>query len=315
MDKNTPAVSVVGGDARQTEVARLFVEAGADVRAAGVPGAEALAGATLCTSLDAALEGAALAVAPVQGEGPDGLIYSAASAAPPLRLTRSNLSAMAPCACLGIGIGNPRLQALCAEAGVRLLAYRERDEFAILNAIPSAEGAIAVAMHRLDRTLHGSEAVVLGFGRTGAVLCRALSGLGARVTAVARRPEHLARAVAEGYQPCAFERLRTVLPRADVIFNTVPVRVLDRDLLSEVRAGCPILDLASAPGGADFGTAAELGVDAMLLPGLPGKVAPRSAGRYVFDVVLDLVRSTGASWTHALAPAHPDAESAPTRRR
>lgn len=288
IDRITP-VAVVGGDRRQVEVARLFVDDGADVRVVGVPDAARVRRATVCTSLEDALDGAALVVGPVQGETADGWIPSEDAAAS-LRFSRANLSRLRTGANLCIGIGTPRLAALCDEVGVRLLPYRDRDDFAILNAIPSAEGAILYAMQRTERTLHGGEALVLGFGRTGAVLCRALHGLGARVTAAARRPEHLARAVAEGYRPCAFGRLNGVLERADVIFNTVPARVLGLEQLRRVRRECPILDLASAPGGVDFEVARQLGLDAALLPGLPGRVAPLSAGRYVHDVVVGMVR-------------------------
>jgi len=40
-----------------------------------------------------------------------------------------------------------------------------------------------------------------------------------------------------------------------------------------------IIDIASAPGGVDYGAAERLGRKAILAPSLPGKVAPRSAGQ------------------------------------
>jgi dipicolinate synthase subunit A len=42
---------------------------------------------------------------------------------------------------------------------------------------------------------------------------------------------------------------------------------------------CFVLDLASTPGGTDFDAAEELGIDAVLAPGLGGR-APKTAGTY-----------------------------------
>lgn len=60
----------------------------------------------------------------------------------------------------------------------------DMDEMAILNSVPTAEGAIMMAMQELPITIHGSTAVVVGLGRTGFTLARALLALGARVIAI-----------------------------------------------------------------------------------------------------------------------------------
>lgn len=48
-----------------------------------------------------------------------------------------------------------------------------------------------------------------------------------------------------------------------------------------------MIDLASAPGGVDLAASRELGKTAVLAPGLPGKVAPVTAGRLLAQVVRD----------------------------
>jgi dipicolinate synthase subunit A len=69
------------------------------------------------------------------------------------------------------------------------------------------------------------------------------------------------------------------LREADCIFNTVPSMVLPRERLMLLRPGTLVIDLASSPGGVDFEAAKQLGLEAILALGLPGKVAPVSAGR------------------------------------
>lgn len=52
---------------------------------------------------------------------------------------------------------------------------------AVLNAIPTAEGAIQIAMEEMPVTIHGSKALVLGFGRVGKTLAKMLDGIGAKL--------------------------------------------------------------------------------------------------------------------------------------
>ncbi|MGN1030292.1 MAG: dipicolinate synthase subunit DpsA, partial [Butyricicoccaceae bacterium] len=48
--------------------------------------------------------------------------------------------------------------------GITVADYLERGELAVLNAIPTAEGAIQIAMEELPVTLHDSRALVIGNG-------------------------------------------------------------------------------------------------------------------------------------------------------
>ena len=50
-----------------------------------------------------------------------------------------------------------------------------------------------------------------------------------------------------------------------------------------------IVDLASKPGGTDFRYAEKRGIKALLAPGLPGIVAPKTAGQIVANVLSQLL--------------------------
>ena len=89
-----------------------------------------------------------------------------------------------------------------------LLALPELQE---LNAIATAEGAVALAMREQNTTLFDTRCVVLGYGRCGSALCRRLAALGAKVTAAARRREQLARIYADGHTPCDINKLSPAL--------------------------------------------------------------------------------------------------------
>jgi dipicolinate synthase subunit A len=161
--------------------------------------------------------------------------------------------------------------------------YYTREEFAVRNAIPTAEGAIEIAMREYPGTVSGSRCLVAGFGRVGKTLARMLHGIGAQVTAAARRPADLAWVESLGCRPIQTARIGG--GDYDMIFNTIPSMIFSRHVLSELR-GCSLLvDLASAPGGVDFDAAEKIGIKAILAPSLPGRVAPKTAGEIIRDTV------------------------------
>jgi dipicolinate synthase subunit A len=116
-----------------------------------------------------------------------------------------------------------------------------------------------------------------------------LQGIGAHVTGVARKPSDLARATEMGLHAVHFVDLEDEIGRAELIFNTVPHLILDRIMLEKVARDAVIVDLASIPGGTDFEYAQKLGIKALLAPGLPGIVAPKTAGRILAQIYPQLI--------------------------
>lgn len=158
------------------------------------------------------------------------------------------------------------------------------------NAIPTAEGAVQIALEELPVTLHGARALVLGYGRVGKLTAHRLAALGARVTVAARSYEALAWAEAYGHTAQQLTDLAGYLCGYDLVVNTVPRRVLTRELLEELKEGCLGIDLASKPGGVDCRGAAELGVRCVWALSLPGKVAPVTAASALRDTIYNMLR-------------------------
>jgi dipicolinate synthase subunit A len=206
-----------------------------------------------------------------------------------LILNEGILSRLQPGTPLFIGVAKPYLRELIKKHSLRLIEIAELDDVAILNSIPTAEGAIQIAMEELPITIHGSKALVVGFGRCGITLARTLKALGSDVFVAARKPADLARCVESGYKPVKYSELPKVLPEIQVIFNTVPHLVLDSSRIALLGKECLIVDIAAAPGGTDFPAAQKAGIKAILAPGLPGKVAPKTAGKILADVYPGLI--------------------------
>ncbi len=171
--------------------------------------------------------------------------------------------------------------------------YYEREELKIMNAVPTAEGAIAIAMRELDITLHGARAAVLGFGRVGKALALRLKALGANVCVCARKKADLALASSLDMESADISDMKTVLAGADCVFNTVPERILAESDLRSLRRGVPLIELASAPGCADKAEAERAGVNVVPAPALPGKCAPVTAGRIIKSAICAILREEG----------------------
>lgn len=169
----------------------------------------------------------------------------------------------------------------------------EREEMAVLNAIPTAEGAIQIALEEMPTTLHNSNALILGFGRIGKTLAKVLTGMGANVYVEARKYSDLAWIRNYGYKPVLLSELSNTVKSINVLFNTIPSIILNNEVLKALNSNCLIIDLASKPGGVDFEKAKELGLKAIWALSLPGKVAPVTAAEFIKDTAYNIIEELG----------------------
>lgn len=282
-------LSVIGGDMRQSVVAELLSAAGFKCSCFALPrGADGLPDPA--PSLDSCLESSAAVILGVPFSS-DGRQINCKNADFALSL-RSICERLAPRGLLLGGRVTPEAQATAALYGVRFVDYLEREEVNIHNAVPTAEGALAIAMNELAVTLCGSHTAVLGYGRIGRVLAERLRAMGARVTVAVRKSEDEAWCRLSGFEVTDFGSLCS-LRGASVIFNTVPARVLGRRELEGIGPESLYIDLASRPGGVDMESARELGCRVIWALSLPGKVAFRSAGEIIAKSVISILHEEG----------------------
>lgn len=180
------------------------------------------------------------------------------------------------------------------EASLPMIDYLRRPELECLNAVPTAEGCLAMLLQLRQRTIWESDFLVLGYGRVGRAVARRLGLLGGHVTVAARSAEQRANARCAGHHAAALQALETILPAFDTVINTIPAMVLPRALLQKLPPEALIIDLASQPGGTDFAAAAELGIRAEHALALPGKCAPRTAGTLIAQTALAILEERGS---------------------
>ncbi len=174
-----------------------------------------------------------------------------------------------------------------------IIDYSIREDFQLFNAVPTAEGAIGIAMKESKKTLRDSRAVIVGYGRIGHCLAELLKAFGTKICVVARSPKSRAQATIRGHETAGFDNWEASLSKADLIFNTVPFKVFGKKELSFINPNCPLIDLASLPYGADEKECIKADVKLIRALGLPGKIAPETAGKIIFTTVRDILFERG----------------------
>lgn len=287
--------SVIGGDLRHAHLANLLYRDGYKVYAVGFDKEVQLEeGIIKIGSASAAVKQSDAVVLPLPTTI-DGNTVNAPFGKSPIPFSEIIGSIKPHQPVLGGRISGA-VRALTEANDIRIVDYLEREELAVLNAIPTAEGAVEIAMQELPITLHDSKCLVLGYGRVGKVLSKYLKALEAHVTVSARKCADLAWVATDGLTAVHIDDLAGVVGECDVIFNTIPAMVLDAELLSKIKSDCLLVDLASKPGGVDFKTAGHLGIKTIWALSLPGKVAPITAGAIIKQTIINILTEEASEW-------------------
>ena len=185
---------------------------------------------------------------------------------------------------------SPEIYDMANDEYIEIIDIMKREELAVLNTISTAEGAIEIAISNTNKIIHGSEVLILGFGRIGKVLARKMAGLSAKVTCAARKDEDLAWIRAYGHKETNINALGENLSQYDIILNTVPHLVLNKERLQYVKKDALLIDLASNPGGIDKKEAKELNLKLVWALALPGKVAPVTTAEFIKDTIYNILK-------------------------
>lgn len=170
--------------------------------------------------------------------------------------------------------------------GIDCRDYYSREELVTGNAYLTAEGAIGLAVQEYDGGIGGSQCLVTGYGRIGKALCGMLKGMGAQVSCSARKASDLTAIRATGCRALGYDGLARPF---DIIFNTVPARVLGAPILESQKPDTLIIELASAPGGVDLEAAGSLGLRVVAAPSLPGRMSPKASGELIKETVYNML--------------------------
>lgn len=184
----------------------------------------------------------------------------------------------------------PEVYDMANDEYIEIIDIMKREELAVLNTIATAEGTIQIAIENTNKILHGSEVLILGFGRIGKVLARKLAGLSAKVTCAARKDEDLAWIQAYGHKATNINTIGENLNQFDLIINTVPHMILTEERLKYVKQECLLIDLASNPGGIDKKAIKDKNLKFVWALSLPGKVAPITSAEFIKETIYNIIK-------------------------
>lgn len=183
----------------------------------------------------------------------------------------------------------PELVKICEENGFSLINYAEREEFAVANAVPTAEGALAIAINNRKETLFGSNVLITGYGRIAKILSAYINALGGRVQIACRKKSDLKWAEINGHRPLDItdkKAFSEALKCSDIVFNTVPSPIFGEEEKNSFKKGAVYIELASSDG--LFGENNGL-FPVITARGLPGKTAPVTAGNIIADTLAVII--------------------------
>lgn len=279
-------IAVLGGDSRYLELIRQLQETpNTTIFLVGFDKLEkGFTGLTQVDFHDLEPEKLDVVILPITGVNASGEIETVFSDQQ-IILVKDWFSRFRPSTLIFTGITNPYLTKMTDALNLKLVALFDRDDVAIYNSIPTAEGTIMMAMEHTDYTIHSSRVIVVGFGRVGNTVANKFSALGAKVSVCASSIRDLARITEMGLTAISMEKLASHTADCDLLINTVPAPVVDRKAIQHLPPHALIYDLASKPGGTDFEYAEKRGINAILARSLPGVVAPKTAGKILADTV------------------------------
>lgn len=170
-------------------------------------------------------------------------------------------------------------------ADLNCIDYLKLDSFCLANAVPTAEGAIAKAIYDTPFCLLNSRVLVIGCGRVAKVLIDRLNALKCHLTVSARNSRDFAYLDALGINHIHTSDVNKNCDKYDIIFNTIDLYIFND--YARLK-NCFLYDL-STKGCIDFKLAQEQNIKAEKLPGIPGKIAPVSAGKIIAQTVNQLI--------------------------
>lgn len=169
------------------------------------------------------------------------------------------------------------------------ILYGNLEEFAIPNAVLTAEGAIALAIINTPDSIFKSNCLVVGNGRIGKALSWRLKNLGAKVLVSARKEADFANIESLGMEYIETAEIEKTIEKFDIIFNTVNAPVIDKKVIDKMNRKQLIIELASMPGGIDKKTAKDRKINIIYGKSLPAVYSPNSAAEILGKTVVKLI--------------------------
>ena len=283
-------VAIIGGDLRIVKLAIMLAKDNNEVYVFGLENAEDLKdndNIIQCDTIKKAIQNVDIVIGPIPFSSNGTTLNTPFSEK---EITIREMMHVINAKVLIAGGISPEVYEMANDEYIEIIDIMKREELAVLNTIATAEGTIQLAIENTNKILHGSEVLILGFGRIGKVLARKLAGLSVRVTCAARKDEDLAWIQAYGHKATNINAIGENLKNFDIIINTVPHLILSEEKVQYVKKECLLIDLASNPGGIDKKAVKERNLKFVWALSLPGKVAPTTSAEFIKETIYNILK-------------------------
>jgi len=243
---------------------------------------------TCYTDLKKVVDNKNVVIAPMSSTDKNGVVKSTFISGK-VQLTKDFFQLLKKDTLFLIGVAKPKVKKIMENELIKYIEMARLDDLAIMNAIPTAEGAIKIAIEESEKTIFASKILTYGLGKVGLSLAWRLKALGAESYAVTRDKAAFARGKDLGIKMLTYDQVDDYLPVMGVIYNTVPKKIITGESISLMKKDTLIIDLASSPGGVDFKAADQMGIKTIQALGLPGKVAPVTAGKILAEIIPNII--------------------------
>lgn len=281
-------IAVIGGDLRIVKLAEMLAKENFEINSYAMEKSKSISKnkeIKKCETLEETIENSDIVIGPIPITSNNVDINTPFS---DKRVTLEDLAKTLNGKKLIAGNIKQELYQLTQNEKVEIIDILNREELVVLNSISTAEGAIQIIMEETAKTVHGSNVLIVGFGKLGKILAKMLDGLGANVNCETKENVDLAWIKAYGYKPIHPKEMNSELSNFDIIINTVPAMILDESKLKLLKKDCLILDLAPNPGGVDKAAAKNEGIKTIWALSIPGKVAPLTSAEFIKDTIYNI---------------------------
>ncbi len=185
------------------------------------------------------------------------------------------------------GMISDDLNKMLLAKNVSVFDYYKNESLTEKNAELTAEGVLGIIINTVPDAVSGLKCAVTGYGRCAKALCKKLKLLSAEATAIVRSEKSVEEANKDGFKAYFINDFASICSQFDVTVNTVPAKIIGKEILEQMKKDSLLIEIASAPFGVDFDSAKQLGINTIKAGSLPGRMSPKSAGEIICNTIIN----------------------------
>lgn len=165
---------------------------------------------------------------------------------------------------------------------LNILDLNKINEFSFANNIASSEPTLKYIIEYLPYNFSSLRVCLLGYGKYGKEIYKLYNKLGMNVDVYVRKEEVKKEIGKNGY---LLNELENNINKYTLIVNTIPFNVINDNVLHKISLDTLMLDVSSFPYGWNHETAKYLGLNSLILKGIPGIYRHKEIGEELAIVI------------------------------